>query len=305
MSNIILDFAVPVKIYSVSPSVNTSYIKKALVIIKDTIDADKITLLTSPVTVAPAAGAVDLRVLNAAMDGGLSSISYITRKTLDLTNIVGLINNTFFTIIAVGFTDAEFTARKDAGYNGVWIKQSLSLVSKLEPKVGYIYDKTGYTSIYTMANFLSQNTLSPLNYQTTNKNVDLYTDSLGLANTAYDSRFSFWMQDDTKGKILASFFIFGKDANFYYIEEEVKLKIQDSIFKLLQQNFTWDVVGAATLEGILNAYLETFYISRNLITKNSKTTVLVSVNEQEFDCVFNLELTRSLKKVKISLKELN
>ena len=236
INNWIIDNAVPITLENNSASVDFSFLRRMIVVLKGTDDL-VIKTISQPTAIA------ELLPLNGALDGGLISVDYITKADLDLSTLS--LKGSYYTVVAVGFTDVEVNVKNLGTYDGVFIYNLASGVGTNELNIGWVRDTSGYTSIYTYALLLSAPEWKTIAYKSTNKNVEVIEDP-ALGNPIYDARGTYWGKDDQVGKRVMSMFINGKSAVKPYIYREIALKFQEAFFNGLTTQLKY-TQGQATL----------------------------------------------------------
>ena len=127
INNWIIDNAVPITLENNSASVDFSFLRRMIVVLKGTDDL-VIKTISQPTAIA------ELLPLNGALDGGLISVDYITKADLDLSTLS--LKGSYYTVVAVGFTDVEVNVKNLGTYDGVFIYNLASGVGTNELNIG-------------------------------------------------------------------------------------------------------------------------------------------------------------------------
>lgn len=106
--------------------------------------------------------------------------------------------------------------------------------------------------------------------------------SLGLAESYFDSRLTFWLFDETEGTKLAGFFNGGDAITQKYIDEELKLNIQSEAVSYISVNQPMNVFDMRVslqneLQAVVNEYVDDDYLD-----PDGENTIIVTDSDEDF-----------------------
>jgi hypothetical protein len=151
----------------------------------------------------------------------------------------------------------------------------------IENRVAFFYaDANGAKNMMYAFGKLLSNTSNWLNQQYVTMPVDDVVDTLGDANSLFDSKISFVISDDEFGKRLALFAAGGKAIVSPYILKNMRLDLQSAALSWISGNQPqYTIKEAALLETRLQEdVINEDYIQRNLITAGTVAISLVNDN---------------------------
>lgn len=293
MVNWILDYATPVSIKDTGAVAPLGYLRNVLVVIKG-LDDD-----TTPTTIFAKPLISISKAVDGLFDGGLPKVSYINRTDLNLSTLE--LKSQYFTIIFDGFDDVEIASANLGTYDGVVVYEVNTLTSPMLKLTAKVYNPTkdGYTAGYTFGVFLAGVVFANLQYYSTSKNIS-YVESLGQANTAFESRLICWGRDDSQGQRLISAFVGGKGLATPYVEEEIKVNLQANNLKMLAGGLAYTLVDTAVVKNTNTNYIQQFYVDTGLVQEFTYNVALSS-DTTAFLSELNLTTTMPIWKIKMEV----
>lgn len=281
MSNqILLNFAVPFTEILAAGDVDTSYLRKAAVVV------------TPKQGVTPAITEVhDTEGLKAItentealgfFDGGLNRVFVISLAGSDLSDLDAVLDankNKFFTLhVSSDFTDPVVLA-KTFNFDGV---VSHEFAAKDDAKAFAAKHCAGVSTLetvgrgvcYALGRLLSLRTFwGNQQYIDYSGGIAIETvSSLGLAETYFDDHLSFWLFDEDDGTKLAGFFCGGDAITEKYVSEELKLAIQSNAVRYISVNQPMNIKDMRValqneLQANVNQYVDDNYLDPDGINK--------------------------------------
>ncbi|AUR91085.1 tail sheath protein [Vibrio phage 1.155.O._10N.222.55.B3] len=292
-SQILLNFAVPFTEISGIGDVDTSYLRRAAIVVKP--KSGEVEAITEVVDKAELAALTDNKNGDAFFDGGLNKLYVIQTVAGDLSGVQAIIDaneNSFFTLhISSDFADsdilaaniefngvisAEFSTRDDAK---AFAEKHCAGVSTLETK--------GYGVCYALARLLSQQTFwGNQQYIDFSSSESIETiSSIGLAESYFDDRLSFWIYDEDEGTRLGFFASGGEAITDKYISEELKLNMQSDAVNYIAINQPMNTllmrVGLQNeLQSVVDSYVDDDYLdpeeTNEIVVSNSSEKYFVN-----------------------------
>lgn len=298
MSQILLNYAIPFTSKTTVAQASTAYIYKVAVVcspidgtteaVTECFSMDEVALLTNN---------LDSQAL---FDGGLNSVFIVTVADLS-KEIPNLPENAYFTVhISSDFTDqqiidnhtqlpsafvksAEFTTRASAAeFAAFGISGSSSLPTR------------GQGVLFAIAKMLSNRLVL------TNQQYITYSGAseieqvveLGLAEASFDARLTFWLYDEELGIKLASFFDSKKHVTTKYIDELIKLDIQNAAVRFISANQPNNT--AQNRVALQNALQETLRSYDQYLDNDQVNEIKVSKTNELFVLGGEINTTQSL-----------
>lgn len=228
----------------------------------------------STIVTASASGAVvTLTAKASGADGNSVTLTYTdndsnvgaTVSGATLSGGAGIYVGTFDGVIGVAEADLTFLEDQAA----------------IEGRVAFFYDvANGAKNMFYAFGKLLSNASNWLNQQYITMPFDDGIDTLGEANSLFDSKISFALNDDEFGKRLALFAVGGKAIVAPYILKNLRVDLQSAALQWISGNQPQYTIKEATLletrlqEDVINRQ----YIERSLITAGVVEISLVNSN---------------------------
>lgn len=287
-NQILLNFAVPFTEIIGTGEVDTSYLRKAAIVV---VPKEGAQAGISEVYDSQGLAAITNNTEGSSFfDGGLNRIFVIAVADLDDVNQVLDDNeNKFFTLhVSNDFTDAEVKA-KAFNFDGVI---SHEFESQADAKAFAVKSCAGVSSSATSGHgvcFALGKLLSTLSFWGNQQYIDYaggqdieVISSLGQAESYFDDRLTFWLFDEDEGTKLAGFFCGGDAITEKYISEELKLKIQSNAIGYISRNMPMNVQSMrVALQNELQAQVNE-YVDSNYLDSDGVNQIIVSKSDREF-----------------------
>jgi len=263
--NILLDYFFPITAISPTPQASTAYLKQVCIIVspKGAVPTGVATLCTSMIQVAALTDNTEAQQL---FDAGMSRVYVMPSDDLDLADALADYGSDFFTVlISSDFVDADVTAMTLGAFKGVVGVSSdsdvfLAVQSVIENRAAF-HTTTGNKAknmFYAFGKLLS-NSLNWTNQQYITMPFADDVATLGDANTLFDDKISFVLNDSEFGKRLGLFAAGSKAIVQPYITRNLEIDIQSKALSYIsgnQPNYTKKQ--AALLEDELQKVIESY-----------------------------------------------
>lgn len=283
--NILLDYFFPITAINPTAQASTAFLKQALVVVKPKEGAteDTITLCTTSGQIAALTDNVEaLQLLNA----GMSRVYVVAVDDLDLASILEGHESDFYTIlVSSDFNDTEMDGADFGAFTGVIGMASTddaknTTRAATENRVAFHSTATNKAkNMFFAFGKLLSNALSWRNQQYITMPFADDVDTLGEANTLFDDKISFVLDDTQYGKRLGLFAVGGKAIVAPYIRRNLEIDMQSAALTYIsgnQPNYT--KTAAALLEDELQKVVDS-YIERQWIEAG---TVQVKLEQENF-----------------------
>lgn len=245
MSNqILLNFAVPFTEILAAGDVDTSYLRKAAVVVKpkegvtpaitEVYDAKGLAAITGNTEALGFFGADLNRVF---------VISLAAADLSDLDDVLKANENKFFTLHVSSDFDDSVVLNKTFNFDGVVSHEFASSEGAKQFAVNHCAGVSTLPTVgsgicYALGRLLSLRTFwGNQQYVDYGGGASIETVSiLGLAEKYFDERLTFWLFDEDGGTKLAGFFDGGNAITEKYVSEELKLAIQSNAVRYISTN---------------------------------------------------------------------
>lgn len=283
--NFMLDVATPVVIENNSVAVDFSFLRKLLVVVKSDTDTDSIITLNEPSTDPLLAN------VNAGFDGGLNSVDYILKDNLDLSALE--LKGNYYTIVAIGFDDAELSAKDLGVYDGVFGYNIASGVKGNVLNEFWTLDPIGYTTIYTIALVLAQPEFESIQYKSSNKNL-YFVENAGAVKEVYNAGGVVWGKDNQVGLRLMSQFINNQSVIKPYYYREISLVLQQAEFNGLASGLNYTKGDASYVQIKGSNLITERYLDTGKINSFDLSIALSNTSGREFIATLEIEVPESI-----------
>jgi len=282
--NILLDYFFNVEAITPTSQASTAFLKQACIVVNSNsggTDGD----ITQCSTIAEIEAVTDNEDAKELLAGGMSKIYVLQNDDLDLQSILDAFGPEFFTlIISSDFNDTNITGMDLGLFKGV-VGVSSATESFLEaqaviPKRVSFFTKTengAKNMCYAFGKLLSSFTWRNQQYVT--MPYDDEVETLGKAESYFDDKISFVLNDKEFGKRLGLFAVGGKAIVAPYILKNLEIDMQSRALSYISGNQPQYTIKEATLiEDELSQVIQGF-VDRGLITIG---TVSIAVDQGNF-----------------------
>lgn len=280
-NQILLNFAIPFTEVTAAATLKIGYLRKAAIVVKQKASGgESVTFAecTDYAAVQALTGNADAKGF---FDGGMSqcyviALPYAEGQEPDLSAIDAVLEanqNKFFTlhlasdlletaVLAAeinfkGVISSSFTTQENAK---TFAANNCAGLSTLETR--------GYETCYALGKLLSMRTKwGNQQYVEYNGADSIETvSSLGLAESLFNDRITFWLYDEDEGKKLAFFGAGGRAITEKYVSEELKLSMQTDAVNYIAVNQPMNslemrVALQNELQAVINGYVDDGYLS--------------------------------------------
>lgn len=269
--NILLDYFFPITAISPTPEASTAFLKQVLVVVKPKSGAteDTITLCTSMTQVAALTDNTEAQQL---FNAGMSRVYVVAVDDLDLATILEGHETDFYTIlISSDYNDTEIDALDFGAFAGVVGASSTDDAKNATRAAVENFCAFHTTSGNKAKNMffafgkLLSNSLSWLNQQYITMPFADDVNTLGKANSLFDDKISFVIDDTQFGKKLSLFACGGKAIVAPYIIKNLEIDLQSEALSYVsgnQPNYT--KVQAALLEDELQKVVQSYIDNQSI-----------------------------------------
>lgn len=285
-NKILLDYFFPIASITPTPAASTAFLKQACVVVTPNAGGTNgdITECTSSSEIAAVTDNTEAVKL---LDAGLNKVYILQTASLDIADYLAGYESEFFTIlISSDFVDADVTDDLDVGaFKGVVGVASsddsfLETQAAIENRCAFHNDGTNKAQnmMYAFGKLLS-NSLSWKNQQYITMPLAEDVTTVGEAETKFDDKISFVIDDGEFGKRLALFACGGQAIVAPYIKRNLEIDIQSKALSFIsgnQPNYT--VTNAALLEDELQKVVDS-YIEKQWIELG---TIEVKLEQENF-----------------------
>lgn len=293
MSNILLNYAVPFSQVEALPAPSFGFLHTlAIAVLHDVAATPPDATLITGVEQLGALTTYGAEI-EAAFDAGLSKILLIRVNTgAELDEIIRGKEGEFFTVYghqSISLAEFKIGVESWKGVAGTVTSDPENIPDAMTKNFCLFGSKTtadSYNPIYAFGALLSAATWRNQQYIGTKKEIGLI-DDLGIAETLFNDRVSFWLNDDTYGNRLGFFVAGGKSITTPYIDREITMQMQFAMTNFLTVNQPFNVaVERAELERIggkmIGEYIELGYLDPEgvnaLTVKDSTENFVVAGN---------------------------
>ena len=268
--NILLDYFLKIDAINPTPAANTAFLNQVAVVVnpKAGVTEGSITPCTTQTEVAALTDNDEVQQLLA---GGMSKVYVIVKNDLDIDAILDANLDKFFTLlISSDFNETEFGTIELGSYKGV-VGVSSNDKTFLDTQAVVENRSAWYTNVtngaknmfYCFGKLLSASTWR--NQQYIQVPFDDGVSTLGNAETYFDDRISFAMNDAQFGKRLGFFVAGGKAITSPYILKNFEIDLQSKGLQFVSGTQpTYTVTNGVLLEDELLKVRDD-YVNRGLI----------------------------------------
>lgn len=233
-----------------------------------------------------------------AFDGGLNRLTLLF--VTDITELPAMIldkESEFYTLYCHQFFDLNLFEDNSTSWKGV--RGSVDLEDPAEDfhKSGknclFLHEPLGlssYNPLLAFGSLLSASQWRNQQYIPTSNEEGLVT-TLGAAETAFDGRLSFWLQDEENGNRLGFFVAGGKSITTPYISRQLEQEMQFRMTNFLTVNQPFNVAVERAELARIGAKLITEYEDLGYLDPDATNIISVSAGQEVF--VASAELTTS------------
>lgn len=285
MAKILLDYSIPFTQVSGVGAVNLSYLKNVAVIATHKTGITGPPVINTITDITQATALTDATDLEALFSGGLNQFYLITCEDLDAVETAGILDATsHYTALISNTFDQSAISAWTPTYSGVvsaaFDDNASATAYTAQDKYCAFLDDSGsprsYGMYYAFAKLLSGTFWRDQQYvEVVSSNV-YAVDSLGDANNLFNSRVSFYLDDEEFGKRLGFFAAGGDGITAPYIDEEIKRILQSSGTNYLALNQPKNITASRIrlqrrLNGEIGTYIEPPYQYLDDTVENSIT----------------------------------
>jgi len=264
MQNILLDYFFPITQIEPTAQASTAFLKQVCVVVnpKDGVTIDVPTLC---VTSAEIAALTDNDEAEQILNAGHSRVWILPSADLDLATVLATHGQNFYTLlISDDFTDTNVDGADFGTFGGVIGRssttQSWAKTFATAPKRAAFYEagSNAKNMIYAFGKLLS-NALAWRNQQYVTMPESDAVVALGTANSLFDDKVSFVLDDAQYGSRLGLFAAGGKAIAAPYIEKDLEIQIQSAALSYISGNQpAYDLKNAGLLEDELQKVVDSF-----------------------------------------------
>lgn len=285
---ILLDYVFPISIIQPTPAASTAFLKQVCVIAKPKAGQEANVGLLYPCTNMTEVG---VRTANTnaqqLFNAGMSKVFIILSTDLDLVGYLEAHRGEFFTVlISSDYTNADIADMDVEGFEGVTgIATADSAVAEaqavIENRCAFkVAAQATPTNMFNAFGKLLSNQSNWLNNQYISMPVNDQVSDLGSANSLFDERVSFVINDEEFGNRLALFAAGGKAIVAPYIIKNLRINLQSRTLQWISQNQPqYTLKDAALLETRLEEDVIQNFIDRQWIESGN---ISITLREQNF-----------------------
>lgn len=293
MANILLDYAVPFSQVESLPPPSMGFLHRIGVIVptEATMTESQITLVTDPTELA--ALTAHSEELKGFFDGGGSQMYVINLLAMeDLEPLLEGKESDFYTLYAhtsaLGLLPSAltWTGVKSTSQELETGNFALAATDKtcIFASAG---DMANYNPLYAFGKLMSSASWRNQQYISTSVS-DGAIDTLGAANTLFDERVSFFIEDSEHGNRLGFFVAGGQSITTPYISKEVEMNMQYAMTNFITVNQPFNTsISRADLERVGNKLLLE-YVERGYLDADKVNKIVVTDSPEAFVVSGNL-----------------
>lgn len=242
MSQVLLNFAIPFNEIIGTGDVDRGYLTRAAIVTTPNGGGASGTI-TECVDMTAVSAITDNTNAKGFFDGGLNRVYVINVDTLaELQDILDANENLFFTLhLSSDFTDAQILA-ENINFDGVisaeFETQADAKTFAASHCAGLSTQETkGEGVCYALGSLLSANGWSDQQYIKYGGSSSIETvSSIGAAESLFDDRITFWINDEKEGVHLSFFGNGGEAITQRYIAEDLKISLQSQALSYISRN---------------------------------------------------------------------
>ena len=272
MANILLDYVVSITEIEATPVVDTQFLHKVAIVVNPNVGgtAGDITEIYSASEIADYTDNTDAVGYFAE---GMNAVFLIQSDDLDIQSILDANQNEFFTLaFSSDFEDTDIDT-ETLIFEGVKTYATSDRVKLVEWSVsktrfGGVYDTTesGKGMCGAWGRFLSAGLWKNQQYIKPSFTDIGAVESLGLAESLFSDKTTFYIEDNEFGIRLSLFTVNQDSVTVPYINKEIYLTSQSLTLQFLSANQPFNIVAQRVLlEDLLNKNLRTYYIETGLL----------------------------------------
>lgn len=301
MANILLDYAVPFSQITNLPPPSFGFLHKLAVVVLHDVPATPadVTVITDPSQLA--ALTAHAAELQGAFDGGLSSIILI--RVSDIAELPALIEGRegeWYTLFGHHAIDIDGFITNTATWGGVRSTVSDDLADAPHASLanvclfGHVGSSlSAYNPLFAFGRLLSAGTWRNQQYITTTNLLGL-AGTLGICESLFEARVSFWLQDDDNGNRLGFFAAGGLSITTPYISKEVELTIQYQQASFLAVNQPFNVAVSRNELARLGLKVINQFIEMGYLDPDKENSLTVIDTPEAFTVAGNLVTSPSV-----------
>lgn len=274
--NILLDYFFPINVIEPTPAASTAFLKNICVVVSPKVGVtDKEIVLCT--TSAEIAALTDNDEVTQLLDAGMSRVYVLPASDLDIASALAGAANDFYTVaISSDFDKTAIDAADFGTFDGVigvsetddtWLKAE---AAKSKRAAFHTTATNGAKNMLYAFGKLLSNQLNWLNQQFIEMPLADDVDTLGEANTLFDDKISFVLNDSEFGKRLGLFAVGGKAIIAPYVTRNLELDIQSAALSYISGNqpqytLTEATLLEDTLQQVIDGYIERRQIEDGVI----------------------------------------
>lgn len=280
-NQILLNFAIPFTEVTAAATLKIGYLRKAAVVVKQKVAGGAAATFTECTDYTAVQALTDNTDAKGFFDGGLNAcyviaLPYAAGQKPDLSAIDAVLadnQNKFFTLhLASDLIETAVLAAK-ISFNGV-ISSSFTTQANAKSFAANncaglsTLETRGYETCYALGRLLSmRNRWGNQQYIEYGGAETIETvSSLGLAESLFTDRVTFWLFDEDEGTKLAFFGNGGRAITEAYVSEELKLSIQTDAVNYISVNQPMNSLDMRValqneLQAVINGYVDDGYLN--------------------------------------------
>ncbi len=292
---ILLDYAFPISVVTPTPAASTAFLKQVGLVClpKAEVSPGSVTACTSMTAVGELTDNEEAQEL---FDAGMTKVFIVLADDLDLEEIMDANANEFYTLlISSDFDETDlgenFADLEVGGFDGVvgFANDDGTVCSNfaaIENRCAfYAKTATGAKNMCYAFGKLLSNTSNWLNQQYVTMPESDDVELLGDANTFFDDKVSFVIEDEEFGNRLGLFAAGGKAIVAPYILKNLRVDLQSTALTWISANQPQYTIKEAALlenrlqESVINSYIERKWIDDGLIEIGLEEANFVAAGE--------------------------
>lgn len=303
----LLDYFFPITTIEPTPAASTAFLKQVCVVVKPTGEVPSgITLCTTKAAVAALTDNADVDEL---FDAGMGRVYVLVNDDLDIASILDAAAQPFYTlIISSDFSDSDVTTDLDIGTFAGVVALSSTSTSFAAAQAAISNRCAMFTTVGTKAKNLCY-AFGKLLSAATWRNQQYITmpysdgiDTLGDADSLFDDRVSFVLDDPQFGIRLAFFVAGGKAITAPYIKKNFEIDMQSAALTYVSGNQpAYTRTQAALIEDELTKVIDLYV--RTQLLENATVEVLLEASNFVATGNLNIAEPKALWKIQAEMRQ--